>query len=58
MGVYCYHYFLKYCLNTFQQYYIAADNVTMVWNVEYSMILDKNSIHFSKTSANVMDNYS
>jgi len=53
----CHLYFLKYCPNTFQQYYIFVDTLIMVWNKEYLMICDTDLIQFSKMSVNVMDNF-
>jgi len=54
---YYHQHFLKYCLNTFQQYYIYVDTLTMVWNKEYLMTCDTDLIQFSKMSVNVMDNF-
>lgn len=57
MEVCCHLHFLKYHPNTFQQYYIFVDTLTMVWNKEYLMICDTDLIQFSKMLVNAMDNF-
>lgn len=53
----CHLHFLKYCPNTFQQYYTAEDTSTMAWNKEYLMICDTDLIQFSKMLINAVDNF-
>lgn len=57
MEVYCHLCFLKYCPSTFQQYYIDLDISIMVYSKEYLTIFDTGSIHRSKMSTNVTDNF-
>lgn len=57
MEVYCHLCFLKYCLSTFQQYYIDLGISIMVYSKEYLKIFDIGSIHYLKMSTNVTDNF-